>query len=206
MARAFRGLIALSAWSGLGLQLWIMLTSGAFDSPVLAVWRFLGFFTILTNLMVAVVSTVSAIAPASTSGKLVDGAGFRAGILLYIATVGITYHLILANLWDPQGHQLIADQLLHTATPVMVAAGWILFDRKKGLGFDIIPNLFVYPVGYAIYAVLRGAFDGFYPYPFIDVSELGYARTLMNIALLAGAFIAGAVAVIALARMLTSLD
>ena len=58
MERAFRALTALCAFTGLGLQLWILLQSTDFASPLLAVWRFLAFFTILTNLIVAVVAIV----------------------------------------------------------------------------------------------------------------------------------------------------
>lgn len=200
MARVFRALTALAAWAGLGIQLWILLTGGAFETPLAAVWRFLGFFTILTNLIVAVTATVSVIAPQSALGRFVDDPNARAGVLLYIATVGIIYHLLLAGLWAPEGWQLVADQLLHTATPVLVAMSWVAFDRKQGVRAGAIPAILVYPVGYAIYAVIRGAFDGFYPYFFIDVSALGYARVAMNIAGLAGAFLAGAVVVILLAR------
>ncbi len=96
--RIVRALIALAAWGGLGIQLWILLTSGAFDTPLAAVWRFLAFFTILTNLMVAVVNTVAALAPASASGRLLAGANTRVGVALYIATVGVIYHLLLAGL------------------------------------------------------------------------------------------------------------
>jgi len=187
--RLFRALIALAAFAGLGIQLWILLESPDFASQLAAVWRFLAFFTILTNLMVAIVSAVSAIAPNSASGRLLAGANTRAGVVLYIGLVGIVYHVLLAGLWDPQGWQKIADLLLHTATPVMMAIAWILFDAKKDLTLKALPQIIVYPVAYTVYAMIRGAGDGFYPYPFIDVSELGYARVLMNVVGLTAAFL-----------------
>ena len=189
MERIFRALIAIAALSGLGIQLWILLESADFASPLAAVWRFLAFFTILTNLMVGIVSAVSAIAPNSASGRLLAGANTRAGVVLYIGLVGIVYHVLLAGLWDPQGWQKIADQLLHTATPVMMAIAWIVFDAKKDLTLKALPQIIVYPVAYTVYAMIRGAGDGFYPYPFIDVSELGYARVLMNVVGLTAAFL-----------------
>jgi len=203
MARAFRILTALAAWAGLGIQLWILLESPAFETPVLAVWRFLAFFTILTNLIVALVNTAAALAPASAAGRFASGPNVRAAVLLYIGTVGIIYHLLLAGLWAPQGWQLVADQLLHTATPVMVALGWLLFDRKDGLSFRALPAYLVYPVGYTLYALARGAGDGFYPYPFIDVSQIGYPRALQNIAGLTAAFILGSGLVILLGKFLS---
>lgn len=202
--RIVRGLIALAAWGGLSIQLWILLQSPAFASPLEAVWRYLAFFTILTNLMVAVVNTVAALVPGSASGRLLAGANTRAGVTLYIATVGVIYHLLLAGLWDPQGWQLIADQLLHTATPVLSVLAWLAFDDKRGLTLRALPQIIVWPLGYTVYALLRGAFDGFYPYPFIDAGQLGYARVLMNIAGLTAGFLLAGGMLILTGRMLAA--
>lgn len=203
--RILRALIALAAWGGLGIQLWILLQAPAFASPLEAAWRYLAFFTILTNLMVAAVNTVAALVPHSASGKLLAGANTRAGVTLYIATVGVIYHLLLAGLWDPQGWQLIADQLLHTATPALSVLAWVLFDPKRGLTLTALPQIIVWPLGYTVYALLRGAFDGFYPYPFLDVSTLGYARVFMHIMGLTAAFLLAGGALILIGRMLGNL-
>jgi hypothetical protein len=203
LARALRTLTALAAWAGLGIQLWILLSSGAFETPVLAVWRFFAFFTILTNLIVALVNTASALAPESAAGRFANGANVRAAVLLYIGTVGIIYHLLLAGLWAPQGWQLFADLLLHTATPVLVTLSWFLFDRKDSLSFKALPAYLIFPVGYTLYALARGAGDGFYPYPFIDVSQIGYPRAFRNIAGLAAAFVIGSGLIILLGKFLS---
>ena len=202
--RLFRALIALAAFGGVGIQLWIFLESPDFASPLAAVWRFLAFFTILTNLMVGIASAVSAIAPGSASGRRLAGANTRAGVVLYIGLVGVIYHLLLSGLWDPQGWQKIADLLLHTATPVMMAFAWIFFDAKKDLTLKALPQIIVYPVAYTVYAMIRGAGDGFYPYPFIDVSELGYARVLMNVVGLTAAFLFAGSLLILIGRALSA--
>lgn len=204
MGRIFRTLTALAAWAGLGIQLWLLVTSPAFASPLNGIWRFFAFFTILTNLLVAVVMSVSALAPASGVGRFVDTANARAAVLLYIATVGIIYHLLLAGLWKPQGWQYIADLILHSVTPVMVLAGWLLFDRKDSLSFRAIPYFLIYPIGYTLYALARGAVDGFYPYPFIDAGAIGYPKAFANIAGLTGAFVIGSGLIIAAGKALAS--
>jgi hypothetical protein len=38
----------------------------------------------------------------------------------------------------------------------------------------------IYPVLYVAFILFRGAFSGFYPYPFSDVSRLGYPHVLLN--------------------------
>ena len=47
-----------------------------------------------------------------------------------------------------------------------------------------------WPLGYAAYALLRGAATGFYPYPFVDVPSLGMGRVLGNVAGLCIVFLA----------------
>ncbi len=181
---------------GLSLQFGLLLTAGTFSTPAEAFWRFIAFFTVLTNLGVAGVMTMSALAPASRIGRVADEANVRAALLLYILVVGIVYHLLLAGTWDPQGWQYVADLILHTGVPVLVLVEWLALARKDGLTFQRLPCYLVYPVVYAFYAMVRGAVDGFYPYPFVDATQLGYPRVLLNIAGLAAAFTLGSVLVI----------
>jgi hypothetical protein len=37
----------------------------------------------------------------------------------------------------------------------------------------------IYPIVYLFVVLIRGAFSGFYPYPFIDVREDGYINVLL---------------------------
>lgn len=198
MERPVRALLALAAWAGLGIQLWLLLTSPAFASPAEAVWRFVAFFTILTNLIVAVSATVLTLRPDHPA----LGPAPRAAIVLYILTVGIVYHLLLAGLWAPEGWQWVADQLLHTVTPVMTLIVWLAFDPKAGLSLKALPGMLAWPLVYSLYALARGAADGFYPYPFLDAGGIGYVRALINIAGLTAAFLAGGALLILIGRAL----
>jgi hypothetical protein len=40
------------------------------------------------------------------------------------------------------------------------------------------------PLGYAVYSLIHGAVTGFYPYPFINVGELGYDKMFLNMGVL----------------------
>ncbi len=48
----------------------------------------------------------------------------------------------------------------------------------------------VFPVLWLVFTLIRGAFVGFYPYPFVDVDEHGYGRVLLNCLLVAVLFLA----------------
>ena len=52
-----------------------------------------------------------------------------------------------------------------------------------------------------MWTLLHGAVSGWYPYPFLDVSELGYPRTLLNIAGLVLAFLVLELALVGIGRL-----
>jgi hypothetical protein len=42
----------------------------------------------------------------------------------------------------------------------------------------------LYPLGWLVLTVARGAFTGWYPYPFIDPAFVGYGKARLNVVLL----------------------
>lgn len=202
MKRPFRALIATLGWAGLSLQLALLLRSGAYADAAHAIWYFLAYFTVLTNLLIAGVMTVSALAPGTPAGRFVEGANIRAALLLAIGLVGIVYHLLLTENWQPGRLDLLSDIILHTVIPLLVLADWLLFARKDGLSFRALPFYFAWPLLYSVYIQLRARLDGFYPYPFLDAASLGYPRVALNIIAMGTGFAAGAALLILLGRHL----
>ncbi len=117
-----------------------------------------------------------------------------------IALVGLTYHLLLRNVWDPQGLQKVADVTLHYAVPLLVVLHWWLAVPPARMAWHAPLAWAIWPLAYLGYALMRGLWLGTYPYPFIDVVELGYPRTLLNALGLLVVFLLVGVAFVALAR------
>lgn len=157
-------------------------------------WQLAGFFTVLTNVLVTVHLLVVAKGWAMPAGR-------AAGLLLSILVVGLIYHLLLAGLWDPQGLAWWADQGLHTAMPLGYLAWWLAF-APKNVGRRDLPMWLVWPLLYAIYALIRGSVTGFWPYPFLDAGVLGWARVALNSAMMMLLFAGLGVGIIALAQRL----
>ena len=82
------------------------------------------------------------------------------------------YNLVLRFLWDPQGWQLVADELLHTVIPLLFLLYWFLFVKRRNLYWKDAFLWLIYPFVYLLYVFFRGAITGLYPYPFIDVPAL----------------------------------
>jgi len=117
-------------------------------------------------------------------------------------TVGLTYNTILRSLWKPQGLQLLADNLLHSIIPFLYLVFWIIFVRNQSLRWkDIFPWL-IYPLVYLLYVLVRGAYYGVYPYPFVDVAQLGYARVLLNSLVVTGVILFFSVVFVAISKLI----
>ena len=142
--------------------------------------RFFSFFTILTNILVALYFTSRISIFKNTSLSKLTNNGTVTAITSFILIVGIIYQFILRGTWQPTGLQKIVDELLHSVIPLFVLLYWFKFATKTDLIFKDIKIWLWYPIGYFIYIIIRGHFSGFYPYPFIHVTEIGYPQVLIN--------------------------
>ncbi len=193
LTRLISGIAALVGWAALLLQFWLM----ARDLGVgVAAWRFVGFFTILTNIGAASVAT--AVALGGRSGL----AGQRARLMAAtsIIMVGIVYSVALRALWSPTGLQKLADVLLHDAAPLLWVLLWLALPQGRvawrNLGWALLP-----PLAYCIYALVRGAEDGWYAYWFLNPAEQSTGELLVSITVLVLAFAALASVLIGIDRL-----
>jgi hypothetical protein len=118
--RIYAAVGALLGWSALALQLYLMLVQSppGMAAVLGTVITFISFFTILTNLLVALVFSSVALRAATAWGRFFSNPSMQAGAAVYIAIVGMVYRLLLRQLWNPQGAQWLADVLLHDLIPV----------------------------------------------------------------------------------------
>jgi hypothetical protein len=193
-ARALAGLIALAAWVGIGVH-FQALADGP-SSWAAAVWTLIRFFTVTTNLLIAVIFTGVALCKRFDAPRLLGGA------LLSILLVGVVYALLLHGLQELTGGSRVANVLLHGITPVLTFVFWLAFVRKGALTWSAPFLWALYPLAYLFYALVRGAMEGRYPYPFINVIEIGLSQALLNSSLIAVGFVVAGEALVWLDRRL----
>ena len=193
---------ASAAWFALLLQFPLtMRTSIANGMSVIgAILTYFSFFTLLTNLIVALVLTFCLLAPNSSWGRFFSSPVVSTGTALYIAMVSAVYSLLLRHSWNPEGLDKLADIILHDVAPILYVGFWILFVPKSGLRWKNTLSWTIYPMIYLAWILIRGAISGRYPYPFVDVGQLGYPRVLLNSGMLLAIFLAAGLAVVAAAR------
>lgn len=195
--------LALLAWFGVLLQLFVTLHSTLEHGRSIfgGLVGFFGYFTILTNLLVCVSLTAPLLAPTSATGGFFARSDVTAGVATSIVFVSLAYHFLLRNVWNPQGLQLLANDLLHYVMPVLFLAYW-WFNFPKGALRWTHPLIWgLYPTLYLVYVLIRGRLIGTYPYGFIDPSAIGYERMMINAVGLLGVFIVLGLMLIALSRL-----
>lgn len=191
MKRSYEAFVSGLVCFALVLQFQLLVTKAVADG--LSLWigvaRYFGYFTILTNILVAIVLAVPLLLPNRRFSQFLSQPSVRTATAAYIFVVGIVYSLVLRNLWAPAGLQLVADRLLHDFSPIAYGISWLLFVPKTSLRVRDLPLWLIYPSIYTGVALVRGAVSSWYPYPFLDVGSLGYPQVLVNIALLFASFL-----------------
>ncbi|TNF82988.1 hypothetical protein FGE05_11825 [Pseudomonas sp. ICMP22404] len=202
LRQRFVSVAALLGWAGLSIQLYLILLGrwelGA--SLLGGLVNVFSFFTVLTNILVAVVLTCEVTRRESAARRWFLRPAVSSGIAASIALVGLAYNLLLRHLWQPEGWQFLADELLHDVMPLLFIAYWWRYVPKGTLRLRHIGLWVIYPVVYFAHVLLRGSFLGAYPYPFIDVATLGYPQVFINAGEILLGFVGIALGVVGLDR------
>lgn len=179
LSRIFFIIGAIITWAAVILQLYLILYNRVASIPE-TLLRFFTFFTILSNILVAVCFT-SLLA----SGRIRQQIFFSrttviSAVTVYIIIVCLVYQVALRHIWDPKGLQKIVDELLHSVNPIFFVLCWALFVPKYTLQWKNILWWLIFPLCYLVAILVRGELSGYYPYPFVNVIELGYSKVFLN--------------------------
>jgi hypothetical protein len=118
--------------------------------------------------------------------------------------VGIVYSVALRALWSPTGLQKLADMLLHDVAPLLWAGLWLTGPHVRRRRSEVVWALLP-PLLYCIYALARGAVDGWYAYWFLDPAQQSPGELGASILVLLIAFLVLAVLLVAVDQSLVSL-
>ena len=200
--RLFAAIAALLGWLTLALQLLlsIQLSVGNGQGALAGAWTYIGYFTILTNVLVVLALTADARGPRGAVSRFFRRPDVHTAIAMSIVIVAAIYNLMLRQLWQPHGWQIVADNTLHVVMPALFLLYWWLAVPKATLRWPQVIHWQVYPAAYFAYVLARGAVDHWYPYPFLDVTKLGYLLVLVDACVVLLVFVAVALLLVALGR------
>ena len=164
---------------------------GYFEAVPSRIVNVLSYFTVQSNILVALTTGLLAV---QLNCSATWFRVLRLSALIGITITGIVFHLALKGLTELTGPAVTADWILHTASPILCVLGWVIFGPRGWVTSRVVKLSVLFPVLWLAYTLVRGALvedrtgRNFYPYPFLDVVEHGYARVVVNIVLVAVLF------------------
>lgn len=162
-------------------------TAAGVDTPLERFLDWTTYFTIWSNVVVVLVTTMLVLRPDLFTRA--DGVGrlwrvLRLDSVLMILITGVLYNLLLAD-WDKSGADLMSNLFVHVLTPLVTVVVWFVAGPRRLTDLGIAGLALALPLAWAVYALVRGAAVGAYPYPFLDVTTKGYASVLVFVAMVA---------------------
>lgn len=193
LPRLLFALNAISAWVGvgvataassLGLYRYDVTDPNLFQPSDSAIGRLVNsysYFTMWSNVAVAIVMTILVFAPAR--GRIFQV--FRLDALLMITVTGIIYWGMLAANNKSQGIDIIGNLFNHSITPILTVLIWLVAGPRNWIRWWTPLAALILPIVWAAYTLVRGAAINQYPYPFLNVAKYGLSSVLVTIVMIA---------------------
>lgn len=136
--------------------------------------RFFLFFTVLSNLFAAAVFFEGGRRHLTGQRPVPDL--WRGAAVVFMTVTFIVFAVLLRGLQEELQTNIVwVDTVLHRVMPVAVMADWLIAPPHGPLSFRrvLVPWL-APPLTWTAFTLVRGAVDGWYPYPFLDPGNGGY--------------------------------
>ena len=110
----------------------------------------------------------------------------RGAAVLYMLITAIVYELLLARL-DALHHVTPAfnNWVLHRIVPLVVLCDWLYVEPRLPIPWRSAFAWLGFPIVYLGYTFVRGSFENWYPYPFVDPRPHGYLPVAIQCSLIA---------------------
>lgn len=145
------------------------------------------YFTILSNTMAALLLFGQAARPGwmGTNGVL------RGAVTLYMTITGLVYAVLLAPLdIDVGNYAPWANFVHHSLAPAALLIDWLLFPPARKLPRAAPWWWLTFPAVYFVFSLIRGSITGWFPYPFLNLDEIGAGGVAIYSVVILGIFVA----------------
>ena len=176
----YRIICALTAWVVLFSRFADMLIIGEQGSIAETLFIYFGYFTVWANILIALALTAPLLNPDRKLANFFKRPAVRAALASYILIVSVVYHMLIVPYWNPQGFTWVTATGLNTVMPILYIIDWLFFAEKRPIFYKHLPYWLIFPAVYGVTSIIRGLLTNVYPYPFLNVTELGIGNVLFN--------------------------
>ena len=117
MKNKFRTFCALIAWGLIFGQYAVLIKEGTYGGLGATSLSYFGFFTVTTNILVALAFSVPLLKPTHKLRHFFERQSVRAAIALYILVVAVIYYAVLAADHNPEGISALFNICLLYTSP-----------------------------------------------------------------------------------------
>jgi hypothetical protein len=147
------------------------------DAKIFDATRFFAFFTIQSNLI-----GVAAFVWLLANGRRGRSRGLellRGAAAVYLTVTFFVVIFLLSGV-DVQLQLVWVDIVLHKIFPIIVVLDWIVDPPTTRLTSRDALLWLAYPLVWTALTLVRGASDGWYPYPFLNPANGGYGQVALT--------------------------
>jgi hypothetical protein len=152
------------------------------QNPLTYMEQFLSYFTILSNILVALIFIGESISQYMKTPLPRSFQVWRGAAVFYILITGVVYALFLRG---PGGHGQVAysiawiNSVFHYLVPTLVVADWLIFCPRTRISWVHILSWISGTALYVIFVEVGGLMSHEYPYFFLDPTLFhGYSGVL----------------------------
>lgn len=169
--KAYDIVLVIIAWTGIIMQMCNSTNLG----------HTLSYFTILSNLLIALSLTFSILIPKTGIGKFSSNISVQGTLSSYIIIVCLIYNIVIRKEWAEPYPQFIYNNIVHVLTPFFFVLRWFIYIPKGTLTWKDGVKWLSFPLAYMIYALILGKISGWYPYFFVDLNNIAVGIVVRNI-------------------------
>ncbi|MEY3408183.1 MAG: hypothetical protein RL038_1244 [Actinomycetota bacterium] len=138
--------------------------------------EYFSYVTIQSSILAGVIFVVGAVRMWNWQKDSMVFSVARLSVTGFAVIVGVVYNLMLrdvapnpldANYEWP----VIPNEILHVWGPILIVIDWFWSRRFVRMPASSLKWIFVYPILWITFTVVRGYVDGWWPYPFLDPNE-----------------------------------
>lgn len=160
-----------------------------------------GYFTVQSNLIGVASGLVAGVLATRGVARGVATTVLGALATTCLVIVGLVYAVLLAPLGAAGGVPLPwANVVLHVIAPLAAAIDWVTVGDRSRLTWSSVFVILAYPISWTAVVLIRGATDGWVPYPFLDPAQ-GYGVVAGYAAAIAALFATVGTGVVAATRL-----
>ncbi|MFM9877460.1 MAG: Pr6Pr family membrane protein [Rhodoglobus sp.] len=178
-ARRAVGILRLAAAAVLTVALVFQIVEKTINNDMIAE-QYFTYFTILTTMIGIGVLAWGGLLALERQVDPVPFTVARMSVLTYAVVTAIVYNVLLRGIPD-EGFVVSPwpGEIMHVWIPIVMLVDWLLSPGRPALRWTALRIVVIFPLVWLGFTLVRGAVDGWFPYPFLEpatgwVSVLAY--------------------------------